>query len=78
MGKFARRVTTAAAVLAISTGSAASFAGSALADGVDGSHGGGGHSNANCVLPIGVSLGLVGQGGDVAQCNSVGGDGDHD
>ena len=73
MSNIARRVTTAAAVLAISTGSAALYAGSALADGVDGSPGSGGHANANCILPVGVTAGVVGQGGDLAQCNAVGG-----
>jgi hypothetical protein len=40
-----------------------------------GSGGNGGDANVNCVAPVGVSLGLVGQGGDVSQCNAVGGDG---
>jgi hypothetical protein len=43
--------------------------------GVGGSGGTGGGSNANCGVPIGVSAGVVGQGGDVAQCNAVGGAG---
>lgn len=36
-------------------------------------------AEANCLIPIGISLGLLGQGGDVNQCNaeadSEGGDG---
>ena len=37
--------------------------------------GNGGDANANCAVPIAVSIGLVGQGGDVSQCNATGGAG---
>ena len=77
------------AMAAIALGSAA-FAGTALAcdddsgssheghsdtngDGGDG--GNGGKTNVNCVLPIGLSAGIIGQGDDVSQCNATGGDG---
>jgi len=30
---------------------------------------------ANCAVPIAVSIGLVGQGSDVSQCNATGGAG---
>ncbi|OZM79317.1 hypothetical protein CFP66_26580 [Pseudonocardia sp. MH-G8] len=38
--------------------------------------GSGGDANANCLIPVGVSAGLLlGQGGDVSQCNAGGGAG---
>jgi hypothetical protein len=75
------RVMSAAAAFAL-TG-AVLFGGAAMAgdgDGHDdftgGAGGAGGDATAQCLIPIGVSLGaLVGQGGDVTQCNAVGGDG---
>jgi hypothetical protein len=78
---------TAIAAVAFATIGSAMFGGAALA-GDNGGHGGGdevtnaggpggagGDANANCLIPIGVSLGLVGQGGDVSQCNATGGAG---
>jgi hypothetical protein len=44
-------------------------------DNVGGSGGNGADANANCAVPIGVSAGVVGQGGPVSQCNATGGDG---
>jgi hypothetical protein len=42
----------------------------------DGGNGGnGGKANANCAVPVGVSAGVIGQGGDVSQCNANGGAG---
>jgi hypothetical protein len=42
----------------------------------DGGNGGnGGAANANCGVPIGISAGVVGQGGDNSQCNATGGAG---
>jgi hypothetical protein len=35
----------------------------------------GGAANSQCLIPIGISLGLLGQGGDVSQCNANGGTG---
>lgn len=35
----------------------------------------GGAANANCAVPVGVSAGVIGQGGDNSQCNAVGGSG---
>jgi len=40
-----------------------------------GNGGNGGDANVNCVLPIGISAGIVGQGGDNSQCNATGGGG---
>jgi hypothetical protein len=40
-----------------------------------GNGGNGGDANANCAVPVGVSVGLVGQGGDNSQCNATGGGG---
>lgn len=37
--------------------------------------GDGGASNANCAVPVGVSAGVVGQGGDNTQCTATGGAG---
>jgi hypothetical protein len=44
-------------------------------DNTGGNGGGGGETKVNCVLPIGLSLGLIGQGGDNSQCNATGGAG---
>jgi|SRR5882757_5219005 hypothetical protein len=42
----------------------------------DGGNGGnGGDATVNCVLPIGISAGVIGQGGDNSQCNATGGAG---
>ncbi|HEX4356535.1 MAG TPA: hypothetical protein VH141_03385 [Pseudonocardia sp.] len=54
--------------------------------GIDGDHndyyrenggdgGNGGKANANCVVPLGVSAGVMGQGGNNSQCNSTSGNG---
>jgi hypothetical protein len=55
------------------------FAGAAFAGGQHDSSGGpggnGGETKVNCVLPLGLSLGLVGQGDGVSQCNATGGAG---
>jgi hypothetical protein len=40
-----------------------------------GNGGDGGKSNANCAVPLGVSAGVIGQGGPVSQCNSNSGSG---
>lgn len=79
--KFGRKASVASAVLTLGTLGSALFAGNALATGHsdvngDGGDGGkGGKTNVNCVLPIGASLGLVGQGGDNSMCNATGGGG---
>jgi len=55
-------------------------------DGIDGDHNdyyrsnsdegaNGGDANANCAVPLGVSAGVMGQGGPVSQCNSSSGNG---
>jgi len=44
-------------------------------EGSGGDGGNGGNSNANCVVPLGVSAGVIGQGGPVSQCNSTSGNG---
>jgi hypothetical protein len=65
------------AVAAVALGTVA-FAGSAMAtDGVTAGKGGnggsGGAANANCAVPIGISAGVLGQGGPIKQCNATGG-----
>jgi hypothetical protein len=73
MGKFTRQAAVVATVIAAS---AVMFTGSALAsvtDGNGGSGGNGGGANANCLIPIGVTAGVIGQGGANSQCNAVGG-----
>jgi hypothetical protein len=62
--------------------SAIGFSGTALAwhhhaDGDGGNGGSGGNANANCLIPVGVSAGVIGQGGDNSQCNAVAGSGGH-
>lgn len=80
--KFGRKATVASAVLTLGTLGSALFAGNAMAtghsgdvNGDGGSGGNGGKTNVNCVLPIGATLGLVGQGGDNSMCNATGGGG---
>jgi hypothetical protein len=77
------RGVTAVAAVVLASGASALFGGAAFAgghghhdnEGGDGDDGG--KANANCVAPIGVSAGVVGQGDDVSQCNATGGDGGH-
>ena len=35
----------------------------------------GGQGRANCAVPLGLSVGIIGQGGNDSQCNSQGGNG---
>jgi hypothetical protein len=77
--RFGQRAVVAVAATALAAGASALFGGSALA-GSHGEHnnsggdgGNGGKSNVNCVLPIGVSAGIIGQGGDNSQCQATGG-----
>ena len=76
MRKYGQRAAVAVVAVALST---VGFAGSALAfgnhevNGTGGSGGSGGHANANCLIPVGVSAGVLGQGGPVDQCNASGG-----
>ena len=78
---YGRKAAVATAILAVGSAGSAMFAGSALAgghhetDGDGGDGGNGGKTNVNCVLPIGASLGIIGQGDSVSQCNATGGDG---
>jgi hypothetical protein len=78
MRKYGQRAAVAAVAVALST---VGFAGTAFAwghndvDGVGGNGGSGGPSNANCGVPVAITAGVIGQGGDVAQCNSAGGNG---
>jgi hypothetical protein len=78
MRNLKKRAAMGAAAVALGT---VAFTGSALAhghhgvDGDGGNGGNGGKANANCGVPVGVSLGLLGQGGDTKQCNAVGGSG---
>lgn len=75
MRKLGKQAAVGAAAMALGT---AVFAGSALAHDVHGHGGGGGNgakANANCGVPVGVSAGVIGQGGDNKQCNANGGAG---
>jgi hypothetical protein len=72
------KTAVASAVLALGTIGSAVFAGTAMAGGVHGTGGNagnGGGAKSNCAVPIGVSLGVVGQGGPISQCNATGGAG---
>jgi len=72
------KTAVASAVLALGTIGSAVFAGTALAGGVHGTGGNagnGGAAKSNCAVPIGVSLGVIGQGGPISQCNATGGEG---
>jgi hypothetical protein len=74
-----RKTSVAAAVIAFATAGSALFGGAALADeftNTGGAGGAGGQSQAQCLIPIGASVGaIIGAGGPVSQCNSVGGAG---
>jgi hypothetical protein len=72
-------LTSAAAFALVGT---ALFGGAAMAGGPDdvsnagGAGGPGGGAATECLVPIGVSAGLIiGKGGDVSQCNAAGGAG---
>jgi hypothetical protein len=85
MSTFGRKAAVAA--VAFATVGSTLFGGAALAGGnghngyddasnTGGPGGGGGDASTTCFLPIGISLGaLLGQGGDVSQCNATGGEG---
>lgn len=79
--KFGQRAAVATVAVALATTGSALFAGTALAEGnndfnnIGGAGGAGGEASANCLIPIGATIGIVGSGGDVAQCNAVGGAG---
>jgi hypothetical protein len=74
---------TAVVVAAFATVGSTLFGGAALAGGygyggqenTGGPGGSGGAANSQCLIPIGISLGILGQGGDVSQCNAGGGTG---
>lgn len=73
----------AVVVAAFATVGSTLFGGAALAGGygygneenMGGPGGSGGAANSQCLIPIGISLGILGQGGDVSQCNANGGPG---
>ncbi|HZZ51490.1 MAG TPA: hypothetical protein VFE65_31750 [Pseudonocardia sp.] len=77
--KMGRKTAVATAMLALGSAGSALLAGTALATpqtvGDAGNGGSGGKANANCGVPVGLSLGVIGQGGDVSQCNATGGAG---
>jgi hypothetical protein len=79
--KFSSKTAVAAAVLTLGATGSALFGGTAFAGShgtgvvTGGSGGDGGKTYVNCVLPIGLSLGIIGQGGDNSQCNATGGAG---
>ena len=77
-----RKTSVASAAIAFAMTGAALFGGTALANSDDGVYntggagGDGGNGTASCLVPIGVSLGaIMGEGGDVSQCNAAGGAG---
>ncbi|HEY1971719.1 MAG TPA: hypothetical protein VGH89_27435 [Pseudonocardia sp.] len=74
MSTYGRR---SAVVLAAVTLSVLAATGTALAgtSGNGGSGGSGGGANANCLIPVGVTAGVIGQGGPVSQCDATGGSG---
>jgi hypothetical protein len=80
--KIGQKVTVVAAALVMLTGIAAATTGTAFAthrnvDGDGGDGGTGGNANANCLVPVALSAGVLGQGGSDSQCNSeAGGGGD--
>ncbi|HEY4008132.1 MAG TPA: hypothetical protein VGM60_23535 [Pseudonocardia sp.] len=77
-GKLGQRAVIATAAVAFST---MAFSGTAFAnghhkiDGDGGNGGNGGNTNANCLVPIGASAGVLGQGAPVGQCNAKSGKG---
>jgi hypothetical protein len=78
MSTFSRKA--AIASVAFATVGSTLFGGAALAaddvTNAGGPGGRGGDPKVECFVPIGVSLGaIVGQGGDVSQCNAAGGAG---
>lgn len=81
MRTFVRK--SATAVLAFAIIGSPLFGGAALAgdygnghpENTGGAGGPGGAANSQCLIPIGISLGILGQGGDVSQCNATGGTG---
>lgn len=78
INRVARKAGVAAATVVLGAACAAMFGGTAFAGG-HGDHtgqgGDGGGSRAACLVPVGVSAGIVGQGQNVDNCNSRGGDG---
>lgn len=86
---WARKTNSATAVVAVGAAVFAVLGGVAMAcdehdhgghehgsySAAGGNGGNGGDANANCAVPIAVSIGLIGQGGDVSQCNATGGAG---
>jgi hypothetical protein len=76
MGKLAQRAAVAAAAGALAT---AGFGGVAFAGGehnnIGGQGGSGGNSDTRCAVPIGLSGAVIGQSGDVSQCNANAGHG---
>jgi len=74
MRKFGQRTVLGAAAVALT---AMAFTGTALAGGhvAGGAGGAGGGANSNCLIPIGASIGVLGQGGPVTQCGATGGAG---
>ena len=77
--RLGQRAVIAVAAAALTAGASALFGGTAFA-GSHGEHnnsggagGSGGAANANCVIPVGVTAGVIGQGGPVSQCGATGG-----
>jgi len=73
-----RKAAVGATIVALGIAGSGVFGGLAIADGAhDGDLGGGGgnggDAGAKCVLPLGLSLGLIGDGGDQNACNADGG-----
>jgi len=79
--RLGQRATVAVAAAALAVGASALLGGTAFA-GSHGEHnnsggagGSGGTANSNCLIPIGVSAGVIGQGGPISQCDATSGGG---
>lgn len=77
MRTFGKRAAVGAAAMALGT---ALFTGSALAgdhgiNGHGGNGGNGGAAKSDCGIPVGITAGVLGKGGNNNQCNANGGAG---
>ncbi|HTF47726.1 MAG TPA: hypothetical protein VK735_09785 [Pseudonocardia sp.] len=89
--KISQRVVVTAAAIMLSAGGTFALAGTAFAhdshgedgqngqdveyEGNGGDGGAGGEAKSNCVVPLGLSAGVMGQGGPVSQCQTNAGHG---
>jgi hypothetical protein len=73
----ARRVPMALGVCVLSVGGSVLLGGTAFAatNNIGGAGGAGGTASAKCGVPVGLSGAVLGQSGNVSQCNATGGAG---